>query len=58
MILGNIICNLISLFIGLMFIISGKCDKGRSYYPRWLYIYDYFAGVVCIVIGFSVWFMN
>lgn len=57
MILGNIICNLLCLFLGTMFIVAGKRDKGSSYYPKWLYIYDYFAGVVCIGIGFSIWFI-
>ena len=58
MVIGNIICNLVSLFLGVMFIMAGKHDKGSSYYLKWLYIYDYFAGIVCMVIGFSVWFMN
>lgn len=58
MIIGNIICNLVSLFLGIMFIIAGKRDKDSNYYPKWLYLYDYFAGIVCIAIGFSVWFMT
>lgn len=58
MFFGNIIANLISLFVGIMFIMAGKRDKNSNYYPKWLYLYDYFAGIVVILIGFSIWFMN